>query len=291
MALCLQNTTMGIWIQEAGSRAQFGLEMGAELPCWQKNKDGLSPGTDLARRTQALESQCRRAGATPFRGPPDSPNSAFPEGHNPFNLSPHYTYTLHGNPVFLQVSSLLWAIARVSRLLISCPGQPLLPIPLHTHQLPWQEFCEFLVPQNTGPGLEEKMKMAMEKVHRYLRCPIQQVFLFFLHKLRGCAFLPTSVTSLWLTIMPLMLYCAIVLGKIMLLPQTEIPYSLALSDEEKWRKTTWPVRSPFYFSVDLVAAMFRRAAIFQNGGPLSYMQKTNLKLIKCDIFFVCNAGS
>lgn len=40
---------------------------------------------------------------------------------------------------------------------------------------------------------------------------------------------------------------------------------------------------PSLFSVDLVAARFGRLAIFENSEPLSYMWKTNFKLINCDV--------
>lgn len=60
-----------------------------------------------------------------------------------------------------------------------CSSYSLLHIPLHTHQLPWPAFCEFLGIWNAEPELEEKMKK-MGKAYKNPRTPKQQTSFFVL---------------------------------------------------------------------------------------------------------------
>lgn len=152
----------------------------------------------------------------------------------------------------------------------------LIPTPLHTHQLPWPDFCEFLDTWNAELELKEKMKK-MEKAHRHLRHPSQQASPFFplLSVIYRAVLSYIQVSQAWLSITSRRLYAQ----------AWDAPYYLNLINEGKWKKAIGPVRLSTHFSIDLVIARFRRIAALENGEPLSYTWKTNLRLTKWDIFF------
>lgn len=125
----------------------------------------------------------------------------------------------HGNPVFPWVSSLLWAAVRVSRLLIPHPKHPLLPTPLHTHQLPWQAFCQFLDAWNQGQDWKRRWRRQRNFIDTQGTQASQHSF--FSCTNYGAVPSCPRVSPGWLSIILLMLYCAIVLKEITLLPKPE----------------------------------------------------------------------
>lgn len=149
---------------------ELGLSGRRKLNCsvlkkWKESKDR----SDLARSTEALWFQCRGTGAMPFGSLRIPPTLHSMKATVLSTLSSPHTYSpgLPPQPWEAYFSPNVPLALGVSRLLISCPRYPLIPIPLHTHRLPWKDFCEFLGAWNTDSRLEEKMKKKVEKAYRH----------------------------------------------------------------------------------------------------------------------------